>query len=129
MKPREESWHGGERRTSGLSLEAAEDAPQGRVPGRRRRLTGTGPREHLDQAPVQRPRPHLRSAVVRLWGRRYAALYLGLALAFAVAIGRSYDRQTGFTSSETFGERFRARRLPRLHDVPIYTYRGDGYDG
>ena len=66
---------------------------------------------------------------MRLWGRRYAVLYLGLALAFAVAVGHSYDRHTGFTSSEAFGERFRAGRLPRLHDVPIYTYRGDGYDG
>ena len=78
---------------------------------------------------MQRYRPSLQSAGVRLWGRRYAVLYLGLALAFAVAIGHSYDRHTGFTSSEAFGERFRARRLPQLHDVPIYTYRGDGYDG
>jgi hypothetical protein len=66
---------------------------------------------------------------VRVWGRRYAVLYVGLALGFAVVIGRSYDRHTGFTSSEVFGEEFRARRLPQLHDVPIYTYRGDGYDG
>jgi hypothetical protein len=66
---------------------------------------------------------------VRLWGRRYALLYLGLALGFAIVIGRSYDRHTGFTSSEVFGEQFRARRLPQLHDVPIYTHRGDGYDG
>ena len=71
----------------------------------------------------------LRRAFVHLCGRPYAVVYLGLALAFTVAIGRPYDRHTGFTSSEVFGENFRARRLPQLHDVPIYTYRGDGYDG
>ena len=78
---------------------------------------------------MQRHRPSLRNAVARLRGRSYAVLYLGLALAFGVAIGRSYDRHTGFTGSEVFGERFRARRIPQLHDAPIYTYRGDGYDG
>jgi hypothetical protein len=79
--------------------------------------------------PVQRHRPNCRNAGVRLWDRRYAVLYLGLALAFSVTIAHSYDRHTGFTSAEIFGERFRGRRLPQLHDVPIYTYRGDGYDG
>ena len=78
---------------------------------------------------MQHRPPTLRRAFVRLCGRRYAIVYLGLALAFAIAIGRSYDRHTGFTSSEVFGDRFRARRLPQLHDIPIYTYRGDGYDG
>lgn len=78
---------------------------------------------------MQRDRPHLRNAGVRLWDRRYAVLYWGLALTFTVAFGHSYDRHTGFTSAEVFGERFRAGRLPQLHAVPIYTYRGDGYDG
>lgn len=66
---------------------------------------------------------------MRLAARGFTLLYLVLALAFVVSIGRSYDGRTGFTSLETFGERFRARRVPQLHDVRLYTHRGNGYDG
>jgi hypothetical protein len=66
---------------------------------------------------------------VWLWNRRYSGLYLIFALAFVGAIASFYDRHTEFTSLEVFGDRFAASRLPQLHDVPIYTYRGGGYDG
>jgi hypothetical protein len=60
----------------------------------------------------------------------YALLYLVSLALFARELGQFHDRQTGFSSLILFGDHFAPRRLPRLADVPLYTYeRSDGYDG
>jgi hypothetical protein len=81
----------------------------------------------LQEQPVRRSPA---APLVWLWNRRYPIVYLGLAMTFILAIARFYDPQTRFTSLISFGDRFAARRLPQLHDVPLYTFAdGDGYDG
>lgn len=49
---------------------------------------------------------------------------------FSHALARFHDPHTGSSSLILFGEHFALRRLPRLADVPLYTYANqDGYDG
>src|SRR6185436_137400 len=71
-----------------------------------------------------------RSVGAWLWSRRYHVIYLVLAAWFVRKTLASYDRHTGFTVMETFGEKFADRRLAQLREVPIHT-RPDsyGYDG
>jgi hypothetical protein len=66
----------------------------------------------------------------QLWGRRYAIVYLALALRLVIEIGRCYDPTTGFSSLIFFGDEFAARRIASLSEVPLYTYSdSSGYDG
>jgi hypothetical protein len=72
----------------------------------------------------------LRRLPAWLFRLRYAAAYLACLAGFAHALARFHDPHTGYSSLILFGEHFALRRLPRLADVPLYTYaRQDGYDG
>jgi hypothetical protein len=77
--------------------------------------------------PAANPLPRLAA---RLWRLRYAAVYIACLGGFSHALSRFHDPHTGYSSLILFGEHFAPRRLPRLADVPLYTYaRQDGYDG
>jgi hypothetical protein len=66
----------------------------------------------------------------RMWRRRYAILYMGLALRFAISVLSLHDPRVGFTPLISFGGRFEAQRLARLDSSRILTVRGaNGYDG
>jgi hypothetical protein len=66
----------------------------------------------------------------RLWRGRILVIYVALAASVPVALRHGYHPHTGFSSLVWFGDRFAARRLQSLADVPIYTFeRWDGYDG
>ena len=66
----------------------------------------------------------------RRWSWRFAAVYGALLIGFVLELGHAYDPHTGFSSLIWFGDRFAARRLPQLLEVPLYTYAEvPGYDG
>ncbi|HEY6477790.1 MAG TPA: hypothetical protein VI456_14525 [Polyangia bacterium] len=81
--------------------------------------------------PSVHPTPTLGA---RLWRLRYTVGYLAVYLTclggFAYTLARFRDPHSGYSSLILFGEHFSLRRLPRLGDVPLYTYaHHDGYDG
>jgi hypothetical protein len=76
------------------------------------------------------PRGSIRAWSAPVWDRRYAIVYFGLVAWFLMRLAGFYDPHTRFTSLEWFGDRFEARRLARLRDVPIHTLDdSNGYDG
>jgi hypothetical protein len=76
------------------------------------------------------PANPLRRFAAHLVRFRYAAVYVACLAGFSHALARFHDPHTGYSSLILFGEHFALRRLPRLAEVPLYTYdRQDGYDG
>ena len=62
--------------------------------------------------------------------RAIFGLYLLMAVVFLVSILQFYQPGTGFTYLIEFGERFDARVLPAVRDVPHYVHADSaGYDG